>query len=267
MDPETGHQPAAPLSDVPARELYLDLLKRSLTDTLREPEPNHDSADRRALFVAFTYHYINGSAVSMLPLVRLDNIRHCIEHVVRDGVPGDVIETGVWRGGACIFMRGCLKAMGVTDRKVWVADSFEGLPDPAPEREKETKFHNSPSMQKSLRKLEAGIEEVQANFAAYGLLDENVPFLKGWFKDTLPEAPIDRLAVLRLDGDYYQSTMDALTALYDRVSPGGFVIVDDYGEDLWTDCRQAIEDFRTANTITDPLVRVDETCVYWRKSL
>lgn len=266
MDRNTELQPIVPLSGAPALDLYLDLLKRSLTDTLREPEPNHDSADRRSLFVAFTHHYINGPAVTMLPHARLDNIRSCIEHVVRDGVPGDVIETGVWRGGATIYMRGCLKGMGVADRTVWVADSFEGLPDPAPEREKESKFHNSPSMQKSLRKLAAGLEEVQANFAAYGLLDDKVRFLKGWFKDTLPEAPIERLAIIRLDGDYYQSTMDALTALYDRLSPGGFVIVDDYGEDLWTDCRQAIEDFRTANGITDPLVRVDATCVWWRRS-
>jgi hypothetical protein len=266
MDAKAEIQAPVPHSGATALDLYLDLLKRSLTDTLREPEPNHDSPDRRSLFVAFTHHYINGPAITMLPLARIDNIRYCIEQVVRDGIPGDVIETGVWRGGACIYMRGCLKAMGVTDRIVWVADSFEGLPDPAPEREKETKFHNSPSMQKSLRKLEAGLEEVQANFAAYELLDENVRFLKGWFKDTLPDAPIERLAVIRLDGDYYQSTMDALTALYDRLSPGGFVIVDDYGEDLWTDCRQAIEDFRTANAITDPLLRVDATCVYWRRS-
>jgi O-methyltransferase len=152
MDTKAELKPAGPLSGSLALDLYLDLLKRSLTDTLREQEPNHDSADRRSLFVAFTHHYINGTAVTMLPLARIDNIRYCIEQVVRDGVPGDVIETGVWRGGACIFMRGCLKGMGITDRTVWVADSFEGLPDPAPEREKEFKFHNSPSMQKSLRK-------------------------------------------------------------------------------------------------------------------
>jgi O-methyltransferase len=70
---------------------------------------------------------------------------------------------------------------------------------------------------------------------------------------------------LRLDGDYYESTMDALVPLYDKVSPGGYVIVDDYGEASWTYCRQAIEDFRAARGIAEPMVRVDSRCWYWRK--
>jgi hypothetical protein len=247
-------------------DLYLDLLKRSLTDTVRGTEPNHDRTDTRDFVVQFARHYISGGAVTMLPLVRLDNIRFCIESILQDQIPGDLIETGVWRGGGCIFMRGCLKAAGSEDRVVWVADSFEGLPDPDPSHEKEAEFHKSPMMQKAFRKLAAGLEEVQANFKAYGLLDQNVRFLKGWFKDTLPHAPIDRLALIRLDGDYYESTLDALSALYHRLAPGGFVIVDDYGEDLWTDCRKAIEEFRAAHGIAEPLVKVDAKCVWWRKA-
>jgi len=76
--------------------------------------------------------------------------------------------------------------------------------------------------------LAVPLEEVQALFRRYDLLDAQVRFLKGWFKDTLAGAPIERLALLRLDGDLYESTMDALVPLYDKVSPGGFVIVDDY---------------------------------------
>jgi len=82
----------------------------------------------------------------------------------------------------------------------------------------------------------------------------------------LPKAPIKRLAVIRLDGDYYQSTMDALTSLYDKLSPGGYVIVDDYGERLWTYCRKAIEDFRRERGIVDELRRVDSKCYYWQRS-
>lgn len=74
------------------------------------------------------------------------------------------------------------------------------------------------------------LEEVQENFRRYNLLDDQVQFLKGWFCDTLPTAPIEKLAVLRLDGDLYESIMDGLNALYDKVSPGGFIIVDDYGD-------------------------------------
>ncbi|MEK6632595.1 MAG: TylF/MycF/NovP-related O-methyltransferase, partial [Nitrospirota bacterium] len=84
------------------------------------------------------------------------------------------------------------------------------------------------------------------------------------FRDTLPTAPIERLAVLRLDGDLYESTMEALVALYPKVSAGGFVIVDDYG--LPT-CRAAIEDFRLAQGITDPIQLIDWTGAFWQRSV
>ena len=93
-----------------------------------------------------------------------------------------------------------------------------------------------------------------------------VRFLKGWFKDTLPAAPIDALSILRLDGDYYESTMDALTSLYDKVSVGGYIIVDDYGEDSWTYCRKAVDEFRRERGIEDPIHRVDSNCYYWKRT-
>jgi hypothetical protein len=249
-----------------AIDLYLDLLKRSLTSTLFDAEPDHDRADQRSFVVQFAMHYIRGPAITMLPLVRLDNIRTCIERVLERNVPGDLIETGVWRGGACIFMRGCLKALGGAGRRVWVADTFAGLPEPDPARTKEHEFYHSDMMQTAYRKMAAGIDEVKANFAAYNLLDDNVEFLPGLFKDTLKTPEITQLAVLRMDGDYYDSTMDSLNALYDKVSPGGFVIVDDYGEDKWTDCRQAVDDFRGSRSIVDPLIGVDSKCRFWQKS-
>jgi len=125
-----------------------------------------------------------------IPLARFDNIGSCIEDVLRNGVPGDLIETGVWRGGAAILTRGVLKSRGVTDRSVWVADSFEGLPEPDPDKfPLEAKAQSGPVMQKAHHNLAVGLEEVKRNFAAYSLLDDQVRFLKGWFKDTLPTAP------------------------------------------------------------------------------
>ena len=104
-----------------ATGLYLDLLKKTLTNTIYTTEPGEES---EATFVrGFIDHYIQGSAISMLPLARLDNLQFCIDDVLKNGVPGDLIETGVWRGGATIFMRAMLKARAVTDRTVWVADS------------------------------------------------------------------------------------------------------------------------------------------------
>ncbi len=198
-------------------------------------------------------------AHTMIGLKRLDNLEFCIEQVVTNGVVGDLIETGVWRGGAAIFMRAVLKAYGVTDRYVWVADSFEGLPPPNTGKYP----YDAGDTLHEARELAVSLEEVKANFERYGLLDNQVRFLKGWFRDTLPAAPIERLAVLRLDGDMYQSTMDALVNLYPKLSEGGYVIVDDYG--AIPACRQAVNDYRSANAITEEIHDIDWTGIFWQK--
>ncbi len=198
-------------------------------------------------------------AETMIGMKRMANVRHCVESVIVDGVPGDLIETGAWRGGSTIYMRAILKARGETGRKVWVADSFEGLPPP------DGRFDADAGDQHHTRdELAISVQQVQDNFRRYDLLDDQVEFLVGWFSDTLPGAPIEQLAVLRLDGDMYSSTIDALDALYDKVSPGGYVIVDDYG--AVPACAQAIHDFRETHGITDEMVTIDWAGVYWRKS-
>jgi O-methyltransferase len=196
---------------------------------------------------------------TMIGRKRLDNIESCLAAVRRDCIPGDVIETGAWRGGATIFMKGYLSAWGMEDRVVWVADSFEGLPVPSLPQDADYDY--------SIGKvpiLAVSLEEVQENFRRYDLLDDKVKFLKGWFRDTLHAAPIRQLAVLRLDGDLYESTMDALKALYDKVSPGGFIIVDDFND--FEPCRCATLDFRKQHNINEPIETIDWTGVFWRKS-
>jgi O-methyltransferase len=198
-------------------------------------------------------------AETMIGMKRMANVRACVEQVIKDEVPGDLIETGAWRGGATIFMRAILKAYGVTDRTVWVADSFEGLPKP------DDRFPADTGDQHHTRDfLAISEEEVRDNFRRYDLLDDQVRFLVGWFEDTLAPAPIEKLAVLRLDGDMYSSTMVALDALYDKVSPGGFVIVDDYG--AVPACAEAIGDFREKHGITETLEDIDWAGVFWRKA-
>lgn len=250
-----------------AAALYLDLLKRSLTNTLYQTEPDVDDDSQFRYVSGFIAHYMNGPAVSMLPLSRMDNLEYCVTDVIKNNIAGDFIETGVWRGGATIFMRGILKVLDVKDRKVWVADSFEGLPEPdADAFPLEAKAHRGPIMTKIYKHFAASLEEVQSNFQAYGLLDSQVHFLQGWFKDTLATAPIGELSVVRLDGDYYESTRDALQNLYDKLSIGGYIIVDDYGEESWTYCRRAVEEFRDSRGIKEPIVRVDSKCSYWKRT-
>ena len=185
---------------------------------------------------------------------RLNNVQSCVEDVLANNIPGDFVETGSWRGGTVIFMRALLKIHGVTDRNVWVADSFEGMPVPKGENDGNDLSH--------LDTLAVSLEEVRSNFEKFDLLDDQVKFLKGWFCDTLPEAPIGKISILRLDGDLYHSTMDSLVNLYEKVSKGGYVIVDDYYS--WPACGEAVTDFLKQKNISPKLIDIDGSAVYWQ---
>lgn len=191
---------------------------------------------------------------TMVGMHRLNNVQFCVEDVLRRKVPGDLVETGVWKGGASIFMRGLLRAYGDQDRRVWAADSFEGLPTP--------KDADDGADLSEVQALKISLERVEDHFRRFNLLDDRVRFLKGWFADTLPTAPIDRIAVLRLDGDLYSSTIDALQSLYGKVSPGGYVIVDDYYS--WESCKRAVHDFLDARGEVVEIRKVDWTGAYWQ---
>lgn len=250
---------ARAMVDERLRERYLDLLIRTLTNTVYE-DPNiapwgPEGFDAEARNEGRDWP---STAHTMVGRRRLDNLHQCIRTLVRDQVPGDLVETGTWRGGASIFMRGVLAAYEDTGRTVWVADSFQGLPPPDESRypaDRGDRHHE-------VDYLAVPLNTVKANFAKYGLLDDQVRFLPGWFRETLPGAPIDRIALLRLDGDMYESTWDALNALMPKMSPGGFVVVDDYR--AVPACRQATDDYRAEHGIDTPLVSIDWTGVYWR---
>ncbi len=268
-------------------QLYLDLMKKALLFTLWPDPPlpihHHErSRIKRCLFSLIT-RFLNkrnwqivqnrkapltnrlegrgypGNAHTLIGQKRLDNLQECVETILCEEIAGDLIETGVWRGGACIFMRAVLAAYGEQTRRVFVADSFEGLPpiNPAKYPAETQDFSQFNWL------LAVSQAEVEANFRNYGLLDEQVVFLKGWFKDTLPAAPIERLALLRLDGDIYESTMDALVHLYPKLSRGGFCIIDDYA---LAPCRAAVDDYRAQQGIQDKMQAIDWAGVYWQKS-
>lgn len=268
------------ITDHDVRSLYLDLLRRNLTRYgMHERVPSEWPLRRRLLLktVNTLTPLLRGATTSdrsardlgldwpaeaetMIGMERLTSLQHCVETVLEDDVPGDLIECGVWRGGACILMRAVLAAYGDHSRTVWVADSFQGVPrsDPA-----------NYMADKGIRAdFAAGIlgvsqEQVKANFERYGLLDERVQFLPGWFKDTLHSAPVERISVLRLDGDLYESTIQALEALYPRLSTGGFCIVDDFL--AVKACQQAVLDYRAQHGIAAEIVDIDGTGVLWRK--
>jgi O-methyltransferase len=259
---------------------YLDLLERALTHTLYQPI-DVDVQGRRSMrrlknvlrrrgiigifgSSADVANRVEGRdwpvfAHTMMGSRRLAHLRACVERVLDEGVPGDFIEAGAWRGGAGILIRGVLRARGITDRGVWVADSFAGLPPPEANTHPEdagADWHEWPQ-------LVVTRSEVEANYRRYGLLDDRVHMLEGWFSETLPSVADRRWALIRLDGDMYGSTVDSLASLYPGLSAGGYLIADDYF--ALAPCRKAVDDFRAEHGVSEPMQRIDWTGAYWRK--
>jgi hypothetical protein len=283
---------AAPAPDDLHRTRYLSLLKRALVNLLypehelrldllngayHEPDPlertryirdiryreplRHQRLTAAKLAAGHTGEFIYGFPHTMIGMAALDNIERCAERVFDEGVQGDFFEAGVCQGGAAIFLRALQLAYGEGHRQTWLADSFAGLPT----------CHSAPDIAAGIDWSEASRpqfafseEGVRDNFIRYDLLDDRVRFLPGWFSESLPGAEVGPLAILRVDADLYESTRDVLRHLYAKVSPGGFVIVDDYG--FLPPCRQAVEEFRAEHRITEPLTYVNHSCVYWRKT-
>jgi hypothetical protein len=265
------------------RSRYIDLTVSALTHMLyrpfdirwdQNPEPDDYSGSdelREAAAKEFAREDFDWASVradgrdwpqyaqTMVGLKRLANVRDCVERVIADGVPGDLIETGVWRGGVVILMRAILDAYDDRERIVFAADSFRGVPPP----NNDAYPSDAGSRLHTAKALAVPREDVERNFDLYGLLDDRVRFLEGWFKDTLPAMKGRTWSVIRLDGDLYESTMDALTNLYPGLSVGGFLIVDDYGHEP---CRQAVTDFRDANGVDEPIEPIDWLGAFWRRA-
>jgi len=244
------------------RALYLDTVERILCNAIYR-DPSVDVTGREHPYDADAR--ANGRdwptrALTMIGAKRLHHLRVCAETVLADRVPGDVIEAGVWRGGASIMLRAVLAAYGVRDRRVWLADSFRGLPPPNPARYP----HDAGLCLNDIPVLAVSRDTVARNFEALGLLDERVRFVEGLFGDTLGTIDANAFAIVRLDGDLYESTMQSLEHLYPKLSAGGFLIVDDYG--VFDACRAAVHDYRDRHAIGEPIEAIDWTGAFWRKT-
>ena len=207
--------------------LYLTLLKKALTRTLSphsyEMIPRNTKTPLRNIR-SLVYEQLNKilsawnlalvqtnrpSGETMIGFDRLNNLQDCVTDIIKNNILGDFVEAGVWRGGACIFMKALLNVYKDDQRIIWLADSFQGLPKPNPE-----KYPDDANDTLWSHSLDVSLEEVKSNFAKYDLFDENrLRFLVGFFSETMPIAPIEKISLLRLDGDMYESTIEVLDNL------------------------------------------------------
>jgi O-methyltransferase len=243
------------------RMRYLDLVEATLAGTIYEDDalPASGAIGYDANLREHGWDWPS-KAFTMIGTKRLRNFRSLVESVIGESVPGDIVETGVWRGGASILARAVLATYAVTDRRIIVADSFKGLPVGDSKKypaDADSKFHTFPDLAVSL-------DTVKANFQKFGLLDDQVVFVEGWFEDTIPALAADNVAVLRLDGDMYGSTMVVLRELYDKVPPGGWIIIDDY--EVVPACAAAVLDFFKERNMSPTLQPIDGVGVYFRKA-
>jgi Macrocin-O-methyltransferase (TylF) len=262
----SGTRPSIEYSDL--AKLYLQTLKLSVTGellktdslvpgkgTAKELKRQPYDARLRRLGMDWPLH-----GLTMVGRARLENIERLLLEVINAQVPGDFVECGVWRGGSSLFARAVFKVLGVRDRKVHLVDSFQGLPKATQDKD-DDKWSEMPFLQVSL-------EDVQAPFKELGLFDHGVAFHKGFFQDALPKlreqliANKRNIAILRMDGDMFESTIDIFYNLYDLVPVGGCVIIDDY---TIVEAREAVETFLKHHGIAADFVKIDEFSAYFCK--
>lgn len=271
-------------NELPLHARYLELLKRALVNWIYPEhelqvsylQSDHVASDKLTrsrylrdisqieaekfaeLLEKKKHGFVTVLSHTLIGLRRLNHLEYCAREIFARGIPGDFFEAGVCQGGASIFLRALQVVFGEEQRKTWAADSFEGLPPATLPQDAGLDFTES-----NYPWLAFSQERVEEHFRRYDLWSDQVRLVKGWFNETLPELDCGPLALLRLDADLYQSTMDILVNLYDKVVPGGFVVVDDYG--AFEACRLAIDDFRRERNVQAPLKWIDWSGVYWCK--
>jgi hypothetical protein len=184
-------------------------------------------------------------------------MRDLILDVDRRGIEGDIVETGCWKGGTAAFMAYVSKHNG-SNRMTWMFDSFEGFPSL-----KENDAIGSPSPHVFTEGyLATPVQDAHKITRILGV-EQNTRIVKGWFKDTLPKAAIGKIAILRMDADFYEATMETLEALYDKVAKGGYVVIDDF---QYEGCRRALYDFFSKRGIGPLLMKRNQhERVYFKK--
>ncbi|MFD7967768.1 TylF/MycF/NovP-related O-methyltransferase [Streptomyces clavifer] len=191
---------------------------------------------------------------------RLNALVLATRHIVRHGIPGDIVECGVWRGGSMQACAKTLLSLGETGRDLYLFDTYEGMTPPTAEdlRRDGKPARELLDAQGRDRPIwaVASLEDVRAGFEDVPYPKERVHYVRGKVEDTVPEQAPDRISILRLDTDWYASTRHELRHLYSRLVSGGVLLIDDYG--YWQGSRQAVDEFLEETGEQLLLLRMDE---------
>jgi hypothetical protein len=192
---------------------------------------------------------------------RVNALVESVRYIVDQGISGDIVECGVWKGGSAMAMSLALQELGDEDREVFLYDTFAGMTPPSA---LDRSIRGSSAQEKFL-KLKTSedtsdwcfspLSEAQANILSVGYPEEKYHFIEGKVEDTIPGCVPERIALLRLDTDWYESTKHELVHLFPRLVPGGVLIIDDYGH--WHGARQAVDEYLSENNIGIFLNRID----------
>lgn len=188
-----------------------------------------------------------------------------VRHVVRNQIPGDLVECGVWRGGSTMAMLKTLSANSCDSRLIWLYDTFEGMSEPGQndvdcygqtaDRLLEQSAENRTAADSVW--CEASLDDVRTNVSSCAYPQNHLNYIVGKVEQTIPASLPDKIALLRLDTDWFDSTWHELVHLYPRLVPGGILIIDDYGH--WQGCREAVDQYLQQHAPNLLLCRIDYT--------
>ena len=198
--------------------------------------------------------------VTMTSPERISGLHTALQEIYNNNIAGDFVECGVWRGGNIIIAKTFFNSVN-DNRTHWAYDTFEGMTPPSD--------HDPITAHESWEvphvKCLSPLDEVIENFKKFNIYDDNVCIVKGDVAITLLDTTNlpEKIAILRLDTDWYASTLVELEVLYDRLVPGGYIIIDDYGH--WAGCRKAVDEFFGEGFVSVHFTRLDETGIMYKK--
>lgn len=244
------------LTDMP---IETDLMQEEHYSKIIKLSPKIPSCAELIYLIKYKKFVDSPDVHSMCDIKEVDQMEHLVKDVIRRRVKGSIVETGSWRCGLMKYAKAMLSTYDDSNRHIYMFDTFDHFPRPT-QNQKDQAIH--PIVEFLFENMQP-LDQIKASFKELDLLDSNVHFIQGLFEDTIPKTDVGKIAILRLDSDYYESTMLVLKHYYKNIVPGGWLVCDDYNNPF-LGAQAAIVDFRAAHNITSPIIDLHGGSVYWQ---